>query len=243
MASASEVIQRLDELVNDFSLRTRLFREPLTRGRAWMFVMQHRLNTRQRNSVLKLRVATNCPDWDTRIAVIKACTQELIADNEFADGRPHWLLLEDLGVTVGLERERIRNAQPLPSTRMAWLAWDSLMSNRHWLEGLVANTCAERPNVPGYGDGTFRQLGWFGYERTRWSKLFNLKDEELIFFGVHEKADIEHSDLGWNAVAKFADQLHMADRVIEACRTNLLVWEHYLNGIVEAGDALGRSES
>ena len=242
MASAHPVIRALDEVVNDFSRRTRLFREPLTRGRAMTFVMQHRLNTRQRNSVLKLRVATNCPDWETRIAIIKACAQELIADHEFADGRPHWLLLEDLGVRMGLNRNRIRDAQPLPSTRMAWLAWDALMSNRHWLEGLIANTCAERINVPGYGEGAFRELGWFGYERTRWAKLFGLKDEELIFFGVHEKADVEHSDLGWNAVGRWADELHMGERVIEACRTNLMVWEHYLNGIAEAGDALDRAE-
>jgi len=238
MNPASEVIRQLDEQVNDFSLRTRFFREPLTRGRAWMFVMQHRLNTRQRNSVLKPRVATNCPDWDTRIAILKACAQELIADNEFADGRPHWLLLEDLGVRIGLERERIRRAEPLPSTRMAWLAWDALMSNRHWLEGLVANTCAERVNVPGYGDGEFRKLGWFGFERGRWAKVFGLKDEELVFFGVHEKADIEHSDLGWETVGRFADELRMADRVVEACKVNLMVWEHYLNGIAEAGDSM-----
>jgi pyrroloquinoline quinone (PQQ) biosynthesis protein C len=243
MASTNEVIQHLDELVHDFCLRTRLFREALTRGRARMFVMQHRLNTRQRNSVLKLRVATNCPDWDTRIAVIKACVQELIADHEFADGRPHWLLLEDLGVAIGLDRGQIRSAQPLPSTRMAWLAWDSLMSNSHWLEGLVANTCAERVNLPGYGEGAFRQLGWFGFERIRWSKLFNLKEEDQIFFGVHEKADIEHSDLGWNAVARFAGELHMTGQVIEACRTNLIVWEHYLNGIAEAGDDLGPTDT
>ncbi len=241
MASAHPVIRALDEVVNDFSLCTRLFREPLTRGRAKMFVMQHRLNTRQRNSVLKLRVATNCPDWETRIAIIKACAQELIADHEFADGRPHWLLLEDLGVRIGLDRKRIRDAQPLPNTRMAWLAWDALMSNRHWLEGLIANTCAERINVPGYGEGAFRELGWFGYERARWAKLFGLEDEELIFFGVHEKADVEHSDLGWKAVGRWADELQMGERVIEACRTNLMVWEHYLNGIAEAGDALDRA--
>src|SRR3989449_11115726 len=35
----------------------------------------------------------------------------------------------------------------------------SLMANRHWLEGIVANTCAERINVPGYGSGLFRKHG------------------------------------------------------------------------------------
>ncbi|HSE02368.1 MAG TPA: hypothetical protein VLB72_16715, partial [Burkholderiales bacterium] len=59
------VIARMDRVVNDFVARCRWFHEPMTRGRAKMFVLQHRLNTRQRNSVLKLKVATNCPDWDT----------------------------------------------------------------------------------------------------------------------------------------------------------------------------------
>ena len=76
------VLARLDAVVSDFCNRTRYFQEDMTKGRARMFAMQHRLNTRQRNSVLKLKVATNCPDWDTRINIIKACSQEVIADHE-----------------------------------------------------------------------------------------------------------------------------------------------------------------
>ena len=53
----------MDRAVNDFVARCRWFHEPLTRGRARMFALQHRLNTRQRNSVLKLKVAANCSDW------------------------------------------------------------------------------------------------------------------------------------------------------------------------------------
>ena len=55
------VLARLDRVVDDFSRRTRYFREEMTKGRARMFAMQHRLNTRQRNSVLKLKVATTAP--------------------------------------------------------------------------------------------------------------------------------------------------------------------------------------
>ena len=58
MASNSPVA-RMDRVVNEFVARCRWFNEPMTRGRAKTFVMQHRLNTRQRNSVLKLKVATN----------------------------------------------------------------------------------------------------------------------------------------------------------------------------------------
>jgi pyrroloquinoline quinone (PQQ) biosynthesis protein C len=228
----------MDQVVNDFVARCRWFHEPMTRGRARMFVLQHRLNTRQRNSVLKLKVATNCPDWDTRIRIIQACSEEVIADHKHGGGEPHWKILEDLGVRIGLKRSVIQQAQPLASTALAWAAWEGLMANRHWLEGVVANTCAERVNVPGYGTGLFRKAGWFGLERRRWGKLFKLPDEDLEFFELHEQADIEHSDAGWHAVERFARKLRMEDAVVTACEKNLRVWEHYLGGIAAAGDKI-----
>ncbi len=237
-AKSTGVVARLDKVVDDFCRRTRFFQEPMTRGRARTFVMQHRLNTRQRNSVLKLKVATNCPDWDTRIGIIGACSQEVIADHEHGGGRAHWEILEELGTKIGLKRAEIRAAPPLPSTQLAWAAWEGLMGTRHWLEGIVGNTCAERANVPGYGTGIMKKHGWFGLERHRWSELFGLSDAELDFFELHEAADIEHSDAGWKAIDRFARELKMEDAVVEACEKNLRVWEMYLDGIGAAGDAL-----
>jgi pyrroloquinoline quinone (PQQ) biosynthesis protein C len=230
------VVARMDGAVNDFVRRCRWFHEPLTKGRARMFVLQHRLNTRQRNSVLKLKVATNCTDWDTRMRIIQACSEEVIADHAHGGGRAHWQILEDLGVRIGMKRAEIQKAQPLPATELAWAAWEGLMANRHWLEGIVANTCAERVNVPGYGSGEFRKHGWFGLERRRWAKLYGLSEGDLEFFELHTEADIEHSDTGWRAVQKFARELRMEDAVVAACERNLHVWEHYLNGIAAAGD-------
>jgi pyrroloquinoline quinone (PQQ) biosynthesis protein C len=231
------VVARMDRVVNEFVARCRWFHEPLTKGRAKMFALQHRLNTRHRNSVLKLKVATNCDDWDTRMRILQACSEEVIADHAHGGGRPHWAILEDLGVRIGLRRSELTRAKPLPSTQLAWNAWEGLMANRHWLEGIVANTCAERINVPGYGKGEFRRRGWFGMERGRWGRLFGLSDDELEFFELHTEADIEHSDTGWRAVEKFAKKLHMQDAAVAACERNLHVWEHYLNGIAAAGDA------
>lgn len=243
--SANAVIKRLDAEVDEFSKRTRYFSEPYTKSRGQMFVLQHRQNTRYRNSVLKLRVATNTPDWDIKLDIIGACAEEIIADDEFYGGRPHWAVLHDLGLRIGLTTEQIESATPLPTTQMAWLAWEALMSNRHWLEGLVANTCAERANVPGYGhEGATRERGWFGLEQRRWKELWpDLTVEELEFFGKHEEADVIHSDVGWNAVAEHADRLGMEDAVVKACRVNLMVWEHYLNGIGDGADALDRGET
>ena len=242
MAKGSSVISRLDKVVDDFALRTRFFQEAMTPGRAKMFVFQHRLNTRQRNSVLKLKVAANCPDWETRMNIIRASTQEVIADHEHGGGKAHWEILEELGIRIGLKRKDIRAATPLPTTQLAWSAWEGLMGNRHWLEGIVANTCAERVNVPGYGSGVMKKQGWFGLERQRWGKLFGLKNDQLDFFELHEKADIEHSDMGWAAVERFARQLRMENDVVIACERNLQVWELYLNGIAAGGDALDRKK-
>ena len=239
MPRRASVLSRLDAEVDSFVRRARYFNEPMTRARARMFVLQHRLNTRQRNSVLKLRVAANCPDWDTRLSIIAACTQEIVADHEHGHGKAHWQILEELGTHIGLKLAEIRAAKPLPSTQLAWAAWEGLMGNCHWLEGIVGNVCAERANVPGYGEGIMRKHGWFGLERARWGKLFKLTPRQLDFFELHEAADVAHSGLGWNAVARFARDLSMEDAVVEACRKNLLVWEYYLNGIGAAGDAVG----
>ncbi len=239
---ATGFIRELDKCVDDFCIRLRFPQGPLNVGKAQMFVMQHRLNTRQRNSVLKLKVATNTPDWDTRMSIIGACSEELIADNEFGGGLPHWEILENLGIAAGMTRARIRAAKPLPTTQLAWNAWMGLMANCHWLEGLLAAVISERTNIQGYGKGDFRKYGWLGIERRRWRKLYpKFSDDDLKFFKIHNEADEIHSDLGWKNLAKFAKKLAMEDRLLDLAEQNLAIWELYLNGIGTAGDALDKS--
>ena len=229
--SHATVTERLDQVVDEFATRTKVFHQEFNPEGAKLFVQQHRLNSRYRNSVLKLRVATNTPIWEIKLRIIGGCAEEIIADHEHGDGRAHWDILEDLGVRIGVDRETIRNAEPTPNTRICWLAWEALMSNRHWLEGLIANTCAERMNLPGYGTGRQREIGWSGVQREQWQAHFGLTDAEVQFFHMHSEADIAHSNLGWNTVAQYASELHMEDAVVEACRQNLYVWEQYFNGI------------
>lgn len=238
---ATGIIRELDNILSDFMNETRYFQEPYNLGRAQTFVLQHRQNTRYRNSVLKLKVATNCPDWDTRLRIIGASAEEIIADDEFGGGLPHWQILENLGVAMGMSRAKIRAATPLKTTQLAWNAWTGLMDSKHWLLGLVANVVAERANISGYGKGgLLKKHGWFGHERARWKEVTGLPDEKLGFFKLHEAADEIHSDLGWKAVAEQAKKLRMEDEVLEAAKQNLAVWELYLNGIGDAGDELNK---
>ena len=98
------------------------------------------------------------------------------------------------------------------------------MATTHRLEGLIANTCAERSNIPSCGTGVMSEAGWFGLERERWGQLFLLSEDQLEFFQIHRPADIEHSNLGWGNVAKYAEHLGIEDNVFRACRENLVVW-------------------
>jgi pyrroloquinoline quinone (PQQ) biosynthesis protein C len=138
-----------------------------------------------------------------------------------------------------MRRDEIENAVPLPTTEIAWAAWEGLMANKHWLEGVVANACAERANVPGYGIGASRELGMAGAQRPQWKKLFNLTDDQVEFWEMHSAADLEHSDIAWKAVAEHAERLNMEDDVLHALDVNLRVWELYFNGICDAGDRAG----
>ena len=62
------------------------------------------------------------------------------------------------------------------------------------------------------------------------------KRRSAKFFQIHGPAAIEHSNLDWGNVAKFAEHLAMEDNVVRTCRENLVVWEAYLNAIAAAGD-------
>lgn len=235
-----DVLARLDEVVDEYCRENRFYNTVLGRETAKMWVKQHRLNTRIRNSQMKLAVATNCPIWDIRIKIIGACSEEIIADHEHGGGKPHWRIIEELGVDLGMSIEEIRAATPIQTTQISWLAWETLTKNRHWLEGLVANTCAERANVPGYGNGEFRKVGHSGVRRRQYAENFGLHEDQLTFFKVHSEADVVHSNLGWQTVAKYAEELKMTDAVVEAARVNLMVWKMYWEGILDAGLALER---
>lgn len=243
MSETEALLARMDAVVNEFYDHTRWFHEPLTVSRARLFVLQHRLNTRQRNSVLKVRAASRIPDWSLRVALLDAATQEIIKDEEYGGGKPHWQILQELGNRIGLTDAEMENAQPLRTTRLAWLAYEGLMSNRHWLEGLIGATVAERSNIPGYGPSPYRELGWFGVELQRWQELFGLSREELTFFDLHGEADEEHSSLGWNGVARYAAKLNMVDDALQAVRDTFDIWTLYLDGIGAAADALDRAEA
>jgi hypothetical protein len=92
-----DVLERLDEVVDEYVKANRFYAAYPTPEMAKMWIKQHRLNTRIRNSVMKLAVATNCPHWDIRMKIIGASAEELIADHEHGEGKAHRQIIEEPG--------------------------------------------------------------------------------------------------------------------------------------------------
>ena len=83
-----------------------------------------------------------------------------------------------------------------------------------------------------------RRAGLGRYAESLARALLPLLENQLAFFKVHEEADLDHSNMGWKAVADFAEKYGMEEQAVHACEINLRVWELYFNGIADAGDRL-----
>jgi pyrroloquinoline quinone (PQQ) biosynthesis protein C len=125
-----DVLDRLDEVVDEYVKGNRFYAAYPTPEMAKMWIKQHRLNTRIRNSVMKLAVATNCPHWDIRMKIIGASAEELIADHEHGEGKAHWQIIEELGVAIGMSIDEIRNAQPHRVARLGNVVPQSPLARR-----------------------------------------------------------------------------------------------------------------
>ena len=87
-------------------------------------------------------VVGNCPIIEVR----KFIVTENLYEEEAQEGHSHFEILVRMGMAVGLTRDEIVNAQPLPSTVVAMHAWETLPKNRTWYEGLAAKSVLERTN-------------------------------------------------------------------------------------------------
>ena len=237
-----ELIEAMDQILESNLEHIDYFNEDLTLGKAKMFVLQHRLNSRYRNSTLKLKVATNCPVYEIKIGILEACSEEILGDYKYFQGKPHWKVLEELGGVIGLGQKEIQEEKPLKTTKSAWMMFEGLMANTHWVLGLLGNTCMERGFISGYGKKIFSNKGVAEFEYERWRRVLSLKPEELKFFTVHSKADLEHSELGWKNIAIYAKKYGLENDVLSYLDMNLQAWKIYYDGINKAGKKLDNKE-
>jgi pyrroloquinoline-quinone synthase len=138
------------------------------------------------------RLYVVCPDpkWRARIAEV---VYEEGTGRLFAGGKPHNELYLQLGEGVGVSREEMW-ATDYCAGALAWKAHTSYLCGKSFLEGVSQHMLAGEAPVP--TDGVSR------YVALR--DIYKISDLALEHFVVHQKADKDHSSVGFDLLDQFA---------------------------------------
>ena len=142
-------------------------------------------------------------------------------------GLPHPELFIRFGEALGMAREEMTAADPLPGTA-ALIDWFELSTRqRSFIEGAAAITLAAEGQVPDA----------FGPFARALEKHYGLSRDAVAFWDVHETADREHSDVGASIVVQYANTPEWKERVRRAVGRSLDRWWGFFDDIERAIDA------
>lgn len=225
----------LGEMVRDY-IRSpeleRYFSVKMTKPRAAVMVTQQSLFVRHRRDCWAY-VSGNSPLLAVKRRILEHEYEEIIRDQFSEHG--HLALIIRQGESVGLKREEIVNARPLPTTQATLYAWGWMTKEKSWIEGLSAMTITERCN----DDRLLADLG--GGQSTRmaqrWMEDMGFTWKEIPNLQAHSQADEEHSDMFLPFLAEHATG-EEEDLAIQAARESLELNAIYRDGIAAAQERI-----
>jgi len=196
-------------------------RDHLTAKGAQVLVKQWGIFTRHSRRCWAY-VVGNCPHIEIRRFIVT----ENLYEEEALEGHSHFEMLLDMGRAVGLKRETIESAKPLPSTLVALHAWETLTKNRTWHEGAAAKAILEMVNNP-YSTFSGDQGRW-------WMRRLNLSQDDVKFWFLHSTVDRVH---GGGLVAlmdeKFLKTQAEREAAISAAEESMMVWAIFIDGMYQ----------
>jgi pyrroloquinoline quinone (PQQ) biosynthesis protein C len=163
----------IDKIVADYnnSLEWVSFsKDGLTREAAQVLIEQWSSFTRHSRQCWA-HVVGNCPIIEVR----KFIVTENLYEEEAQEGHSHFEILVRMGIALGLTRQEIEFAKPLPTTVVAMNAWEALTKNRTLFEGLAAKSVLERTNNPHCGNFSHHQADY-------WTRQLNLSKDDTEFW-------------------------------------------------------------
>lgn len=162
---------------------------------------------------------SRCTDLDERRKLAESLYEE--ETGRISGTKPHPELFLDFGAGVGLTRDAMLAAVPLPSTA-ALIHWFEVSTKiLSFLEGVAAINLAAEGQV----------VGAFGPFARALERHYGLSAAEVAFWDVHEQADADHSDVGDHIVVAHATTDEAQAAVAHAVRTSLGMWRQFFDGI------------
>lgn len=221
----SPLIQALDKAVANCQLNLKwcaYSKDHLAASGARMLIQQWGIFTRHSRRCWAY-VVGNCSHLEIRKFVVT----ENLYEEEALEGHSHFELLVKMGKAVGLTREQIETAKPLPTTVVALHAWETLTKNRTWYEGLAAKAVLERTNDRNCGN-------FSAQEGERWMRQLKLSPDDVEFWLLHDSVDQIHGGGSFNLLEKYLRSEAEKEAAIRAAEESMMAWKVYLDGVCDA---------
>ena len=224
----SNIVDEICKLCIESSKDMSWLVEPLTMSRARAYTLQHILRNRFLSAVIRPAWVSRCPDLSIVRKTIVQMQQELVYYD--AIKRSHTDLLYELGRNIGLSDVEMDSATPVPLVEAAFNIWENLARNRHWIIGWLASSV---------GEYIITTVPHNNFRAAQWKQSLGLKDEDVFFFGYHEKADKDHAGCDiWEPIAKYASDEKIREDVLAGTGLALEALKLYYRGVADLGDAM-----
>jgi len=165
-----------------------------------------------------------CPHLDVRHGLFEVIREEELKD----PGEPpsHADLMLRFAQALGLEREDVMDARPLPGTR-AFIDVIMQLSEGHWLEGLAFR--ASEIHAP-TGSGLWRKA---------LQEHYGFSDDAVAWWSTHETADVEHGNIALKGYGTYAVDETSQQIALAALHRMIAAWWVFWDGI-EAASQIAR---
>jgi pyrroloquinoline-quinone synthase len=149
------------------------------------------------------------------------------------DGKPsHYELLLRMGESLGLDRGKILETQPLPDTAFAVKSWDQMAREGHWVETMAAMHSLEL-----IADKTVVEDGAkMTYFDPSILKSNEITDGTKNFLREGYEADVSHSKEALDLVEKYASDLDLVEDVQATFVKSMDLFHLYLLARLERGE-------
>lgn len=182
-----DVIEKLNEMARTFAAeqKAREFKGRLTLPRGRLVAVQWALFNRNRRDCWGA-VQCSAP-LEVKRAIWRHESEELINDPRC--GSDHYSLHLRRCMALGLAREEVEDAKPLPGCRAAFYGWLHIARTKHWLEALSASSILERTVDRSVVPRDLRA------EINKWIKELGVSEKDMEVLTANDNADEDHSDM------------------------------------------------
>ena len=164
---------------------------------------------------------SRCPVPEIRRALLEIIIEEEAKSSNEEPSHADLMLI--FAEALGLQREHVIRARPLPST-LVFIETIMKLCEGHWLEGIAFR--ASELVAPKKSSGWIEAL----------QRHYSFPTEALVWWQAHKAADVRHSSIALQVYSHFVRDESEKEIALRAVDGMLAAWRVFDRGIIEAGE-------